>query len=177
MKGSCQAFQDKEGLTEGLYRRQGIAFTPNFDSKSKSVRGAGAPSPPSEEGGGCLHKGFEQADGGRDTPSMCENSRYSRQQRQMTAFSFGARLRLGANSRLAVSLPQSRCFNPFSPRQLCPLAVLRSCFGYSLSHLRTAAACLSRCIRHWRRSKAKPLRGSRGGYRRKPQNCKGACRG
>ena len=120
MKGSCQAFQDKEGLTEGLYRRPVTAFTPNFDSKSKSVRGAGAPSPPSEEGGGCLHKGFEQADGGRDTPSMCENSRYSRQQRQMTAFSFGARLHLGANSRLAVSLPQSRCFNPFSPRQLPP---------------------------------------------------------
>ena len=45
---------------------------------------------------------------------------------------------------------------------LCPLAVLRSCFGYSLSHLRTAAACLSRCIRHRRRSKAKPLRGRRG---------------
>ncbi len=36
--------------------------------------GAGAPSPPSEEGGGCLHKGFEQADGGRDTPSMCEST-------------------------------------------------------------------------------------------------------
>ncbi len=82
----------------------------------------------------------------------------------MTTFSLSARLRLGANSDLALSLPQSRCFNPFSPRQLCPLAVLRSCFGYSLSHLRTAAACLSRCIRHWRRSKAKPLRGSRGGF-------------
>ena len=38
----------------------------------------------------------------------------------MTAFSFGVRLHLGANSRLAVSLPQSRCFNPFSPRQLPP---------------------------------------------------------
>ena len=79
-----------------------------------------AASAPSEEGGGCLHKGFEQADGGRDTPSICESSRYSRQQRQMTAFSFGARLHLGANSRLAVSLPQSRCFNSFSPRQLPP---------------------------------------------------------
>ena len=106
--------------TEGFYRRPVTAFTPNFDSKSKSVRGAGAPSPPSEEGGGCLHKGFEQADGGRDTPSMCESSRYSRQQRRLTAFSLGARLHLGANSRLALSLPQSRCFNPFSPRQLPP---------------------------------------------------------
>ena len=27
---------------------------------------------------------------------------------------------------------------------------------------RTAAACLSRCFRHWRRSKAKPLRGRQG---------------
>ena len=51
--------------------------------------------------------------------------------------------------------------------QLCPLAARRSCFGCSLLHLRTAAACLSRCFRHWRRLKAKPLRGSRGGYRRK----------
>ena len=51
--------------------------------------------------------------------------------------------------------------------QLCPLAVNRSCFGCSLLHLRTAAACLSRCFRHRRRSKAKPLRGSRGRYRRK----------
>ena len=38
----------------------------------------------------------------------------------MTAFSLGARLHLGANSRRALSLPQSRCFNPFSPRQLPP---------------------------------------------------------
>ena len=84
------------------------------------MHGAGAPSPPSEEGGGCLHKGFEQADGGRDTPSMCESSRYSRQKKQMTAFSLSARLPLGANSDLALSLPQSRCFNPFPPRQLPP---------------------------------------------------------
>ena len=51
---------------------------------------------------------------------------------------------------------------PYAGIHLCPLAVLRSCFGYSLSHLRTAAACLSRCIRHRRRSKTKPLRGRRG---------------
>ena len=51
---------------------------------------------------------------------------------------------------------------PYAGIHLCPLAVLRSCFGYSLSHLRTAAACLSRCIRHRRCSKAKPLRGRRG---------------
>ena len=67
----------------------------------------GAALPPSEEGGGCLHKGFEQADGGRDTPSMCENTLYRQWQKQMTAFSLGARLPLGANSALALSLPQS----------------------------------------------------------------------
>ena len=46
----------------------------------------------------------------------------------------------------------------FTPRVcgafLGSFAVSRSCFGYSLSHLRTAAACLSRCIRHRRHSKA-----------------------
>ena len=35
--------------------------------------------PPSEEGGGCLHKGFEQADGRRDTQNLCESSRYRRE--------------------------------------------------------------------------------------------------
>ena len=44
--------------------------------------------------------------------SMCESSRYSRQKKQMTAFSLGARLPLGANGRLALSLPQSYCLNP-----------------------------------------------------------------
>ena len=107
MKGSWIFAPFGRKKTEGLYPRPVTAFTPNFDSKSKSVRGAGAPSPPSEEGGGCLHKGFEQADGGRDTPSMCESSRYSRQKKQMSAFSLGARLHLGANSDLALSLPQS----------------------------------------------------------------------
>ena len=43
MKGSCQAFQDKEGLTEGLYPRPVTAFTPNFDNKIKSVRFAAEP--------------------------------------------------------------------------------------------------------------------------------------
>ena len=138
-----------------------LSLLSSFPKQLISAHGAGAPSPPSEEGGGCLRKGFEQADGGRDTPSMCESIRHSQQKKQMTAFSLSARLNLGVNSNRALSLPQSRCFNPFSPRQLCPLAVLRSCFSYSLSHLRTAAACLSRCIRHRRRSKAKPLRGSR----------------
>ena len=59
---------------------------------------------------------------------------------------------------------------------LCPLAARRSRFGYSLSHLRTAAACLSRCIRHWRRSKAKPLRGRRGRSRAVHRVCQSANR-
>ena len=58
---------------------------------------------------------------------------------------------------LSLLLPQSG-----NKIQLCPLAVIRSRFGFAISRSRTAAACLSRCIRHWRRSKAKPLRGSRG---------------
>ena len=52
----------------------------------------------------------------------------------------------------------------FAPRVsgafLGSFAVSRSCFGYSLSHLRTAAACLSRCIRHRRHSKANCARGA-----------------
>ena len=82
----------------------------------------------------------------------------------------------GKKKPFAFSLVYIKCFRTYSlslslrlPAQilyagihLCPLAVSRSCFGYSLSHLRTAAACLSRCIRHRRRSKAKPLRGRRG---------------
>ena len=39
--------------------------------------------------------------------SMRESSRYSHQQKRMTAFSLAARLNLGANSTLALSLPQS----------------------------------------------------------------------
>ena len=38
------------GNTEGLYRRPVTAFTPNFDSKAKSVLCGGAASAPSEEG-------------------------------------------------------------------------------------------------------------------------------
>ena len=58
---------------------------------------------------------------------------------------------------LSLLLPQSG-----NKIQLCSLAARRSRFGFAISRSRTAAACLSRCIRHWRRSKAKPLRGSRG---------------
>ena len=52
---------------------------------------------------------------------------------------------------------------------VCPLAARRSCFGIRLA-LADGNGLPPRCIRHRRRSKAKPLRGSRGGYRRKPQN-------
>ena len=42
-------------------------------------RGAGAPLPPSEEGGGTAYEGLKRRDGRRDTPSMYENSRYRRE--------------------------------------------------------------------------------------------------
>ena len=47
------------------------------------------------------------------------------------------------------------------PLRVChpaPSPLAARAAAYAL-HLRTAAACLSRCIRHWRRSKAKPVRG------------------
>ena len=50
----------------------GIAHSVN------SVRGAGAPSPPSEEGGGTAYKGLKRRDGRRDTPSICESSQHKR---------------------------------------------------------------------------------------------------
>ena len=49
-----------------LQKKRGKLCPADESTEEKSVRGAGAPSPPSEEGGGCLYKGFEQADGGRD---------------------------------------------------------------------------------------------------------------
>ena len=55
-----------------------------------------------------------------------------------------------------------------------PLSARAAAFAL---HLRTAAACLSRCFRHWRRSKAKPLRGSRGRCRAVHRICQSACRG
>ena len=45
----------------------------------ESVHGAGAPSPPSEEGGGTAYKGLKRRDGRRDTLSICESSRYRRE--------------------------------------------------------------------------------------------------
>ena len=46
----CKGSWHAVGVTEGLYPRQGIAFTPNFDNKIKSVLCGGAASAPSEEG-------------------------------------------------------------------------------------------------------------------------------
>ena len=59
--------------------------------------------------------------------------------------------------------PRVPCASPAPRRRRANLgsfAVSRSCFGCSLSHLRTAAACLSRCIRHRRHSKANCARGA-----------------
>ena len=135
-------------------------------TESKSVVCGGAASAPSEEGAGAP-KGFRGATEGEITRGRCLLRGVDEHRVKKRSFAF--------------ALVYIKCFRTYSvylslrlPAQilyagihLCPLAVLRSCFGYSLSHLRTAAACLSRCIRHRRRSKAKPLRGSRGGYRRK----------
>ena len=129
--------------------------------RGKSVYGAGAPSPPSEEGGGAP-EGYKGATEGEITRGRCLLRGVDEHQMKRRSFAF--------------YLAYIKCFRTYSvylslrlPAQilyagihLCPLAVSRSCFGYSLSHLRTAAACLSRCIRHRRRSKAKPLRGRRG---------------
>ena len=43
------------------------------------MHGAGAPSPPSEEGGVTAYKGLKRRDGRRDTPSVCEISRCRRE--------------------------------------------------------------------------------------------------
>ena len=104
-----------------------------------SVRGAGAPSPPSEEGGGTAYKGLKRRDGRRDTPSMCENTLYRQWQKQMTAFSLRARLHLGANSDLALSLPQS---SPLYPKRL-DSSLLRGSRGGSAAN-RTDLILLSK---------------------------------
>ena len=52
----------------------------SFPQCVNSVRGAGAPSPPSEEGGGTAYKGLKRRDGRRDTPSVCESTLYRRTQ-------------------------------------------------------------------------------------------------
>ena len=165
MKGSWIFAPKGRKKTEGLYRRQGKAFTLNlllhFLRCRKSVVCGGAASAPSEEGAGAS-KGFRGATEGEITRACCL---------LRGADEHGAKKRS-----FAFSLVYIKCFRTYSaylslrlPAQilyagihLCPLAARRSCFGYSLSHLRTAAACLSRCIRHRRRSKAKPLRGGEG---------------
>ena len=130
------------------------------------MHGAGAPSAPSEEGAGAP-KGFGGATEGERTRGCClhKGVAYTELYRYNFCFVLVYTYRFRTHS-VYLSLSHGVLIL-YTPCHLCPLAVLRSCFGYSLSHLRTAAACLSRCIRHWRRSKAKPLRGRRGGYRRK----------
>ena len=59
--------------------------------------------------------------------------------------------------------PSVTAFSSFIRRAtVAPSPLAARASAYAL-HLRTAVACLSRCFRHRRRSKAKPLRGSRGG--------------
>ena len=79
---------------------------------------------------------------------------------------FSVRLYLLLSHILGVSLLPSACLNPLCrypplPPRRPPLTLRLALFLRS----RTAAACLSRCIRHRRRSKAKPLRGRQGRFR------------
>ena len=134
-----------------------------------SVACGGAASAPSEEGAGAP-KGYKGATEGEITRGCCLHRGEDEHRVKKRSFAF--------------TLAYIKCFRTYSvylslrlPAQilyagihLCPLAVLRSCFGCSLSHLRTAAACLSRCIRHRRRSKAKPLRGRQGRSRAARRN-------
>ena len=148
---------------KGLRERK--AFRSHF---CNSVACGGAASAPSEEGAGAP-KGYKGATEGERTRGRCLLRGAGEHRVKKRSFAFALvyiKCFRTYSVYLSLRLPAQI---PYAGIHLCPLAVLRSCFGYSLSHLRTAAACLSRCIRHRRRSKAKPLRGSRGGYRRKPQ--------
>ena len=59
-----------------------LSLLSSFTQGVNSAHGAGAPSPPSEEGGGTAYKGLKRRDGRRDTLSVCESSRYRRVQSQ-----------------------------------------------------------------------------------------------
>ena len=149
VQGELSSLLAFKGLTEGLYPRPVIAFTP-FSWLPFFKRGAVTP------------KGFTGATEGEITRACCLHRGLDEHQMKRRSFAF--------------SLAYIKCFRThlvylslrlpaqilYAGIHLCPLAVSRSCFGYSLSHLRTAAACLSRFILHRRRSKAKPLRGRRG---------------
>ena len=120
-----------------------------------------AASAPSEEGA-VAPKGFGGATEGEIPRACCLPRGVDEHQMKRRSFAFAVDYIYCFRTYsvyLSLRLPAQI---PYAGIHLCPLAVLRSCFGYSLSHLRTAAACLSRCIRHRRRSKAKPLRGRRG---------------
>ena len=99
-----------------------------------------AASPPSEEGGGTAYKGLKRRDGRRETQKLCESSRYRRTQSRNDTCINLCTPTLSVSSRLAFSL-LSRAYKSFVHASFAPLAAHRSCFGYSLSHLRTAVAC------------------------------------
>ena len=121
----------------------------------------GAASAPSEEGAGAP-EGYKGATEGEITRGRCLLRGVDEHQMKRRSFAFAlAYIKFFRTYSVYLSLRLPAQI-PYAGIHLCPLAVSRSCFGYSLSHLRTAAACLSRCIRHRRRSKAKPLRGRRG---------------
>ena len=129
--------------------------------KVNSATCGGAASAPSEEGAGAP-KGFRGATEGEIPRACCLHRGIDEHRVKKRSFAFAiVYIKCFRTYSVYLSLRHG-VFILYTPCHRCPLAVSRSCFGYSLSHLRTAAACLSRCIRHRRRSKAKPLRGRRG---------------
>ena len=130
------------------------------------MHGAGAPSAPSEEGAGAP-KGFGGATEGERTRGCCLHKGVGVHKMIQVSLLLSARLYLLLSHTLSVSLPPSRRFNPLYA--VPPLPPRRSPLVLRLFALALAdgSGLPPRCIRHRRRSKAKPLRGRRGGYRRK----------
>ena len=128
--------------------------------------------PPSEEGGGTAYKGLKRRDGRRDTPNMCESSRYRREL-------------IYNDTRITLCTPTPWCEQ--QPRILSPSVAPLNPLGAPAPSSEGAEGApapytylifpstfiaphhLIKMCRHWRRSKAKPLRGRRGSYRRTPQ--------
>ena len=88
-----------------------IAFTPNFDSKAKSVACGGAASAPSEEGAGAP-KGYKGATEGERTRGCCLHQGVGIHKVIQVSLLFSTRLYLLLSHILGVSLLPSRRFNP-----------------------------------------------------------------
>ena len=97
-----------------------------------SVHGAGAPLPPSEEGGGTAYKGLKRRDGRRDTPSVCKSSRYRR---------------LLNNNETYITLRMSTPSAPAQPRVLSPSVAPLNPLGAPAPSSEGAEAALRAAVR------------------------------